>query len=105
MYSSMITPVCTETPNKARKPTPEDTLKFVCVTSRATNPPSRAIATFVRIRNAHFIDRNIVYRITKTHKLVAGSTTNNRRSERFWLSYSPPQQIVYPDGNFTPALT
>src|ERR1022692_1688599 len=25
MYSSMITPVCTDTPNRARKPTPEDT--------------------------------------------------------------------------------
>ena len=29
MYSSMITPVCTETPNSARNPTPEETLKFV----------------------------------------------------------------------------
>ena len=31
MYSSMMTPVCTETPNRARIPTPDETLKFVCV--------------------------------------------------------------------------
>ena len=31
MYSSMITPVCTDTPNSARNPTPEDTLKCVPV--------------------------------------------------------------------------
>src|SRR5277367_1741914 len=41
MYSSMITPVCTETPKRARKPTPEETLKFVCVMSSASNPPIR----------------------------------------------------------------
>src|SRR6202044_2827191 len=31
VYSSIMTPVCTDTPKSARKPTPEDTLKFVPV--------------------------------------------------------------------------
>ena len=39
MYSSMMTPVCTETPKSARKPTPEETLKWVPVTKSASNPP------------------------------------------------------------------
>ena len=38
MYSSMITPVWTETPNSARNPTPEETLKLVCVAIRAFAP-------------------------------------------------------------------
>jgi hypothetical protein len=42
MYSSMITPVCTETPKSARNPTPDETLKFVCVTRSASKPPIRA---------------------------------------------------------------
>ena len=41
MYSSMMTPVCTDTPNNARKPTLDDTLMLVCVTSSASNPPTR----------------------------------------------------------------
>jgi hypothetical protein len=36
----MITPVCTETPNRARNPTPEETLKLVCVISSASKPPN-----------------------------------------------------------------
>ena len=35
MYSSIMTPVCTETPNSARKPTPEETLKLVCVDQKS----------------------------------------------------------------------
>ena len=31
MYSTMMTPVCTDTPNSARNPTPEETLKCVPV--------------------------------------------------------------------------
>ena len=31
MYSTMITPVCTETPKSARNPMPDDTLKLVPV--------------------------------------------------------------------------
>jgi hypothetical protein len=42
----MLTPVCTETPKRARNPIPKETLKFVCVMSSASNPPIRAIATF-----------------------------------------------------------
>jgi hypothetical protein len=29
MYSNMMTPVCTHTPNSARNPTPDDTLMWV----------------------------------------------------------------------------
>jgi hypothetical protein len=39
MYSTIITPVCTETPKSARKPTPDETLKLVPVTNSATSPP------------------------------------------------------------------
>jgi len=42
-YSSMITPVCTHTPNSARNPTPEDTLKWVPVSHSASKPPSGAM--------------------------------------------------------------
>ena len=59
MYSSMITPVCTETPNSARNPTPEDTLKLVCVTSSASRPPMRASITLTRISSAHLNERNM----------------------------------------------
>ena len=41
MYSSMMTPVCTDTPKSARKPMPEDTLKCVPVSRSASNPPMR----------------------------------------------------------------
>ena len=60
MYSSMITPVCTETPNSARNPTPEETLKLVPVRYSARMPPMGAMATFIRIRLAHFMDWNMV---------------------------------------------
>jgi hypothetical protein len=36
----MMTPVCTDTPNSARKPTPEETLKLVPVIRRASRPPT-----------------------------------------------------------------
>jgi hypothetical protein len=42
MYSSMMTPVWTETPKSARKPTPEETLKNVPVNRRAIVPPKGA---------------------------------------------------------------
>ena len=87
----MITPVCTETPNSARKPTPEETLKLVCVSSSASIPPSGAIATLPKISSAHLPDLNIVYRITKMMMIVTGSTSINRLEDRFWLSYSPAQ--------------
>ena len=51
-----MTPVCTETPKSAKKPTPEATLKNVCVTRRATSPPTRAIATVIKISVAHFAE-------------------------------------------------
>ena len=41
MYSTMITPICTETPNRARKPMPEETLKWVPVNSSAKQPADR----------------------------------------------------------------
>lgn len=52
MYSTIITPICTDTPNSARKPTPDETLKLVPVTRSASNPPMGAIAMFVRIKRA-----------------------------------------------------
>src|SRR5579859_3471578 len=60
MYSSMITPVCTETPKSARKPTADDTEKFVCVMNSASGPPIDAMITLTRISIAHLNDRNIV---------------------------------------------
>ena len=60
MYSSMITPVCTETPNRARNPTPDETLKFVPVKRRASRPPMGAMATFTMINTAHLNDLNMV---------------------------------------------
>ncbi len=59
MYSSMMTPVSTETPKRARKPTPEETLKLVPVISRANIPPKGAMATVARINSAHFPDLNM----------------------------------------------
>ena len=41
MYSSMITPVCTETPNSARNPTPEETLKCVWVSKQRQHAAQR----------------------------------------------------------------
>ena len=63
--SAKITPVCTDTPKSARKPTPDETLRFVCVMSKASSPPSGAMATFVKMRSAHLTDVNIAYRMTK----------------------------------------
>ena len=60
MYSSMITPVCTATPNSARNPTPEETLKCVPVINNASNPPMGAIATLPRISTTHLNDLNMV---------------------------------------------
>jgi hypothetical protein len=53
MYSGMITPVYTDTPNRARNPTPDDTLKCVPVISSASNPPIGAMATLARINSDH----------------------------------------------------
>ena len=59
MYSNMITPVCTETPNSARKPTPDETLKCVPVSSSASNPPTGAMARLARISVAHLKEWNM----------------------------------------------
>ena len=55
-----MTPVCTATPNSARKPTPDETLKWVRVTSSAIRPPMGAMATLARIRATHLNDWNMV---------------------------------------------
>ena len=60
MYSSMMTPVWTDTPKSARKPMPDDTLKCVPVSSSASNPPIGAMVTTARMSNAHFAERNMV---------------------------------------------
>ena len=39
MYSTMITPISTDTPISARKPSPDETLKCVPVSSRLIKPP------------------------------------------------------------------
>ena len=64
MYSSMITPVSTDTPNSARNPTPDETLKCVPVMSSARMPPKGATATLTRIRMAHLLELNMAYKIT-----------------------------------------
>src|SRR5215469_10509621 len=101
MYSSMMTPVCTETPNNARKPMPDETLKFVPVTNSANTPPIGAMATLAMMSEDHLNDLNIVYRITKMMKIVIGSTMSNRVLARFWLAYSPSHLRRYPLGNLT----
>ncbi len=93
MYSSIITPVSTETPKSARNPTPEETLRCVPVISSASRPPIGAMATLARISPAHFDDENMVYRITKIARMVIGNTIISRFCERFWLSYSPAQSM------------
>ena len=53
--ATSMTPVCTETPNHAGIPTPDETLKFVCVSS-ARSPPTAPTSTFTRISSAHLND-------------------------------------------------
>ena len=86
-----MTPVWTETPNSARKPTPEETLKLVCVARSASKPPMGAAITFTRISMAHLKERNIVYRMMKISRTVSGTMTNRRARARCALSYSPSQ--------------
>ena len=79
MYSSMITPVCTATPNSARNPTPEETLKCVPVISRASRPPIGAMATLARISTTHLNELNMVYRIMQITSMVSGTMIVRRR--------------------------
>src|ERR1039458_9412892 len=58
MYSTMITPVWTETPISARNPRPDDTLKCVPVMRRLRNPPMGERDTMARIRKTHFHELN-----------------------------------------------
>ena len=60
MYSSMMTPVCTETPKSARNPTSDETLKLVPVISSTSRPPMLAMATVARISTAHLNDLYMV---------------------------------------------
>ena len=60
MNSIMMTPVCTETPKSARKPTAEETEKLVCVRNKARGPPMEAIMTETRMSMAHLKERNMV---------------------------------------------
>ena len=79
MYSSMMTPVCTETPKSARKPTPEETLKCVPVISSASRPPMGAIAMLTMISNAHLKELNMVYRMMKMMKNRDGQDDQQAR--------------------------
>ena len=87
----MITPVCTETPKRARKPIPDETLKCVPVSQSASRPPSGARLTLINISSDHLKDLNIVYRMIKISKTVSGMMMASRRFARFWLAYSPAQ--------------
>src|ERR1700686_314801 len=87
MYSTMMTPVWTETPKRARNPIPEETLKLVALRNSATTPPIGAIATVARIRLAHFIDPNMEYRIMKMTGSVSGVTEASRFWGGCWLAY------------------
>ncbi len=58
MYSTMITPISTDTPISAKKPSPDDTLKCVPVTSKLKKPPSGASATTARMSPTHFHEPN-----------------------------------------------
>ena len=91
MYSSMMTPVCTETPKSARKPTPDETLMCVPVASSASKPPSGAIATFAMINSTHFTVLNMVKRIMQITRSVIGTTMHQapRRSLRAFIFAGP----------------
>jgi len=43
-----------------QEPTPDETLKYVPVTKRASKPPTRAMATLRRISSAHLKERNML---------------------------------------------
>ena len=58
MYSTMITPISTDTPINARNPNPDDTLKCVPVIRRLRNPPRGESATTARIKPTHFHEPN-----------------------------------------------
>ncbi len=60
MYSSMMTPTSTDTPKSARKPTPEETLKWVWVSSSAVRPPTGAMETLANMSRAHLPEWNIM---------------------------------------------
>src|ERR1035441_9823043 len=89
MYSSMMTPVCTETPKSARNPTPEETLKLVLLRYTARMPAMGAMATVLRMRLAHLRDENMLYKIRKITIRVSGMTSASLFWERFCDSYSP----------------
>jgi hypothetical protein len=52
MKSIMITPTCTETPNRAKKSTADETDKFVRVRKSASGPPTEVIPTLTRVTTA-----------------------------------------------------
>ena len=91
MYSTMITPVCTDTPINARNPSPDDTLKCVPVMSRLRKPPIGESDTTARINKTHFHDVNAEYRMNAISSSVIGTITASLRFARCWLSYSPVQ--------------
>src|SRR5229473_5618447 len=88
MYSSMMTPVCTETPKSAKKPTPEETLKCVPVNRSASNPPMGAIATFARIRIAHLSERHSNLHVTNKY-LQATSKTKRLAHDKLVDAFLP----------------
>ncbi len=57
----------------------------------ASSPPTGAMATFIRISDAHFIDLNIEYRIRKISSRVSGMMMARRLAARCCDSYSPAQ--------------
>ena len=101
MYSTIITPICTETPNSASIPTPEDTLKCVFDSSSARIPPMGAITMFTMISSPHLNELNAEYRIRKIASTVMGTIPASRALARRALSYSPVQSMRYPSGSLT----
>ena len=54
MYSTMMTPISTDTPISARNPRPEETEKCVPVKSKLRMPPRGERATTARIKTYPF---------------------------------------------------
>ena len=91
MYSTMITPIWTETPNSARKPRPDETLKWVPVTSRLRNPPSGDERDHGENQANPLPRAECGIQDEEISSSVTGTMMARRRLARCWLSYSPVQ--------------
>jgi hypothetical protein len=93
MYSSMMTPVCTETPKSASKPTSDETLKLLCVINQRQQAADAGHGDSGKNQSAHLKDLYIEYRMMKISSTVRGTMMSIRASARTSLWYSPSQPM------------